>query len=243
MSKHKSIQKSQATKIPKLDIPNGFSDKEMRYMKEIKPKSINQKKYLDLIKEKKIIITTGPAGSGKSCLCVQFAVQELIKKNYERIIITRPYIGAEAGMGHLPGTLEEKMDPFIRPIFDEMINYGLTCEEIKKKVADKVIEIVPILYARGRNFHNSIIIIDEAQNCTYDQLLLLITRIGRKSRIIINGDPSQSDLPESSKINLDKFGQFLSSIKDVGYIRLTNEDIVREVIVGEILERLERWEL
>ena len=235
----KKTTKSKTTKIPKINIPN---NKERIGMKTIKGKTVNQSKYLKLMENKKIVFCIGPAGSGKSYMSTQFAVQELIRNNYEKIIITRPYIGAEIGMGHLPGSLEEKMDPFMRPIFDCMIAYGLTCEEIKKKIVDRVIEIVPILYARGRSFHNSIVIIDEAQNCNYEQLLLLITRFGRASKMIINGDISQSDLSVGQRVDLEKMGKLLSEIDDVGFVELGKEDIIREVIIKDILEKLEEYD-
>lgn len=210
-------------------------------MRCIKPKTKNQAKYYQTIENKKICLVVGKAGTGKSCLAVQYAVQELIKKNYERIILTRPYIGAENGMGHLPGNIEEKMNPYMKPLYDEMINYGLSCEEIKKKIADGVIEIVPILYARGRSFHNSVIILDETQNCTYEQLLLMMTRFGRKSKMIITADPTQSDICKDKQIDFYKISKLLFSIEDFGFVELDNEDIVREVIVGEILEKLEGY--
>jgi len=162
-----------ATRIPKIEMPH---ENGMRYMKELKPVTIQQNHYYQLIKEKKLIIVISKAGCGKTCLASRYAVQELIKKNYDKIIITRPNIGAEINeLGHLPGSVVDKMGMFIRPVLDELIHYGLTNQEIIQKIDDNIIEIIPFFYMQGRSFINSIIIAEEVQNCTYDQIILLLT--------------------------------------------------------------------
>ena len=204
----------------------------------LKPKTRNQAQYLDLIKKKKLVICVGPAGSGKSSLCSRYGIAEVLKENFDKIIITRPMVQAGEETGFLPGNIQEKLNPYLVPIFDEFKISGLSCEDIRKLIYENKIEICPIAYARGRNWHNSFIVLDETSNCTYEQLILIMTRLGRNSKLIINGDPLQSDLPKNKRVDLKKFGEFLAEIEDVGFVELNNEDIIREEIVSEILKKV-----
>ncbi|MFA5398629.1 MAG: PhoH family protein [Methanogenium sp.] len=174
-------------------------------------------------------------------LCSRYGIAEVLKENFDKIIITRPMVQAGEETGFLPGNIQEKLNPYLVPIFDEFKISGLSCEDIRKLIYENKIEICPIAYARGRNWHNSFIVLDEASNCTYEQLILIMTRLGRNSKLIINGDPLQSDLPKNKRVDLKKFGEFLAEIEDVGFVELNNEDIIREEIVSEILEKLEEW--
>lgn len=227
-------------KIPNIEIPE---TKERVGMKNIKPLTIGQSKYLDLIKNKKLVIVTSSAGCGKTCLASRYAAQELIKENYKKIVITRPNIGAEINeLGHLPGSVIEKMNMFIRPVLDELVSYGLTNQEITQKLNDNIIEVVPFFYMQGRSFIDSIIIAEEIQNCTYNQILLLITRFSRRSKLILTSDPTNSYLPKNERVDLDSLGLFLSNkIPDVGYIHLEDKDIVREVLVQDVLGCIDEW--
>lgn len=209
-------------------------------MKKLEGKTPGQRAYIHAIKNNKLVFCLGPAGSGKTAISSRFAISELLppRNAYGRIIITRPLIQAGENTGFLPGDIGAKMDPFVRPIYDELKAY-VDCKELRKFLEEGLIEIVPFAYMRGRNFHNAIIVADEAQNATFEQLKMLITRIGRGSKMIVNGDSSQSDLPFRQRGALQSYATVLSHLNDVETVYLSGEDIVREPLVAEIVEVLE----
>jgi len=204
--------------------------------KTLIPKTKNQAEYIRNVIENDITLCIGPAGSGKSCIATGLACEALIRNDVSKIIITRPVIESGKGLGFLPGTMLEKINPYMIPILEEMKQYlGDALMHLK---ASNIIEICPLEYMRGRNFHNAFMILDEAQNCTFEQIKMFITRIGMNSKVIINGDTDQSDLPEYTKGGLDKFVNKLTNLKGVAICYLDGSDIVRNSIIHKILDRL-----
>ena len=206
--------------------------------KILKPKSINQENYIISMVENDITICTGPAGSGKSSVAVGLACSWLLENKIEKIIVTRPVVEAGRGLGYLPGTKDEKIQPYVMPVLEEMQQY-LGRELVNKYIAAGIIELCPLEYMRGRNFHHSFMILDEAQNATFEQIKMFITRIGMHSRAIIEGDPLQSDLPFSMRGAMMDIKEKLFGLQGVGVCELQASDIVRNPIIGRVLERLE----
>lgn len=205
---------------------------------QIEAKTDGQQEYIDLIKNNKIVFCEGPAGSGKTFIPSVMALNLFFQKKYERIIISRPLVQSDSETGFLPGNLDEKMEPYMRPIvevFGQMVNKG----DLERLFKERWIEIAPLGYLRGRTFNNCFIIFDEMQNADYGQLLLAITRFGKGSKMILTGDSSQSDLRTDDKAFL-KIMDNLDDIDDIGISRLTTMDIVREPIVKKILERIQK---
>jgi len=177
----------------KVSGANG-ANKKGKWTETMKPRNANQEKYIAMLEQPTpyIVISTGPAGTGKSSIAVSVAVQELLKQKYEKIVITRPAVSVNEEIGFLPGGLEEKMDPWMRPLYDTFYKY-YTPDQVKMMIANKVIDICPIAYLRGRTLEDSFVIVDEAQNCTTTQMLMILTRIGANSKMVITGDPMQHD--------------------------------------------------
>ena len=205
--------------------------------KQLKPKTKNQEEYIRAMVEADVVFCSGPAGSGKTSVAVGLACQYLIEEKIEKIIITRPVVESGRGLGYLPGTFQEKIHPYLVPILEEMQMY-LSPAEIKKFIDSNTIEIVPLEYMRGRNFHGCFMILDEAQNATTDQIKMFITRIGRRSKAIINGDVNQTDLPNDIRGGLINCMDKLNDLNKVAIIELTDADIIRNKIIGSILSRL-----
>ncbi len=206
--------------------------------KTLKPKTPNQSEYIRAMAESDVTICSGPAGSGKTAVAVGLACQYLSDEKIEKIIITRPVVESGKGLGYLPGTLNEKIHPYLVPIIEEM-NLYLTPTAVESLTSSNVIEVCPLEYMRGRNFHNSFMILDEAQNATLEQIKMFITRIGSKSKAVINGDTDQTDLPEYTKGALKNCMKKLHNIEGVSIIELGHEDIVRNSIISRILMSLE----
>lgn len=204
----------------------------------LQPKSINQENYIISMVENDITICTGPAGSGKSSVAVGLASSWLLEGKIERIIVTRPVVEAGRGLGYLPGSKDEKIQPYLMPILEEMYMY-LGRELVNKYIAAGTIELCPLEYMRGRNFHKCFVILDEAQNATYEQIKMFITRLGIGSRAIIEGDPLQSDLPFQMRGAMMDIKEKLFGLQGVGVCELQAVDIVRNPIIARILERLE----
>lgn len=203
----------------------------------IRPKSLNQQNYILSMVENDITFCTGPAGSGKSSVAVGLACNWLQDNKVNKIIITRPTIEAGRGLGHLPGDKDEKLLPYVMPVLEEMYKY-LGRETTRKLRDAEIIEICPLEYMRGRNFHNCFMILDEAQNATYEQIKMFMTRIGIGSRAVINGDAEQTDLPEKFRGGMINMINRLDNLEGVGICHLDAGDIVRNPIIGRILERL-----
>ena len=208
--------------------------------KILRPKTRNQETYMQSINRSDVTFCSGPAGSGKTSVSVGMACEYLIEKKVDKIIITRPVVESGRGLGHLPGTLVEKINPYLIPILEEMNQY-LTKNTVETYRSRDIIELCPLEYMRGRNFHNCFMILDEAQNATFEQIKMFITRIGKESKAVINGDLRQSDLGKHQgglKTCMDK----LSEVSGVGVCKLDYSDIVRSGIVSKILMTLNKEE-
>ena len=204
--------------------------------KTLKAKTDNQSKYIEDMENSSVTFCSGPAGSGKTSVSVGLACQYLLAGKIEKIIITRPVVESGRGLGHLPGTMLEKINPYLVPILEEMGMY-LTEKEVKDYMDKNIIELCPLEYMRGRNFHRCFMILDEAQNATFDQIKMFITRLGRHSKAVINGDLMQSDLGSASG-GLIACMDRLEGIEDVEICELDYSDIVRSDIVARILMSL-----
>jgi phosphate starvation-inducible protein PhoH and related proteins len=209
----------------------------MKNKNTIQPKTDNQQLYLDSLLKNKITFCNGPAGTGKTFLATLFGINALLAKKYDKLIISRPLVQSDLPTGHLPGSIEEKLTPYIRPVMD-IISEVATKKEIETMVATKVIDIVPFGYMRGLTFKNSFIIFDEVQNCTYDQLILGLTRMGYGSKMVLSGDIFQSDLFKEKQGGMQILMSKLYGIEEIGMVNLNNSDIVREPIIQKILDRL-----
>ena len=204
--------------------------------KTLKAKTDNQSKYIEDMENSSVTFCSGPAGSGKTSVSVGLACQYLLAGKIEKIIITRPVVESGRGLGHLPGTMLEKINPYLVPILEEMGMY-LTEKEVKDYMDKNIIELCPLEYMRGRNFHQCFMVLDEAQNATFDQIKMFITRLGRNSKAVINGDLKQSDLGNSSG-GLITCMDRLEGIEGVNICELDYCDIVRSDIVARILMSL-----
>ena len=208
-----------------------------RRRKQLKPKTKNQEEYIKLISSCDVTFCTGPAGTGKTAVAVGLACDYLLDKRVEKIIVTRPVIEAGRGLGFLPGTFDEKIHPYLVPVLEEM-DYRLNSSRVQTYRDQGKIEVVPLEYMRGRNFHNSFIILDEAQNATFEQLKMFITRIGWNSKAVINGDVDQTDLLKKEQGGLEEFLDRLDNVSGVGIAELTEDDIIRNEIISKILNAL-----
>lgn len=207
----------------------------------IRPKTANQKRYIDAIDSHTVVFGIGPAGTGKTYLGVAKAVQALQSKAVSRIILTRPAIEAGERLGFLPGTLSEKIDPYLRPLYDALHDM-LDPNSIPRLLTAGTIEIAPLAYMRGRTLNDAFIILDEAQNTSMEQMKMFLTRIGFGSTMVVTGDITQIDLPGSMKSGLREVISILSGIDDIAFCHLTNKDIVRHPIVGHIAAAYDRYE-
>jgi phosphate starvation-inducible PhoH-like protein len=205
--------------------------------KALKPKTKNQEDYVRAISANEVCFCTGPAGTGKTAVAVGLACDYLLDKRVEKIIVTRPVIESGRGLGFLPGTFEEKIHPYLVPVLEEM-QYRLNTNRVQAYREEGRIEVVPLEYMRGRNFHNCFMILDEAQNATFEQLKMFITRIGWDSKAVINGDIDQTDLLAKDRGGLEEFLERLENITGVGIAELTDEDIIRNPIISKVLNAL-----
>ena len=206
--------------------------------RRLKPKTENQAKYIRSMIESDVTICIGPAGTGKTTIAVGLGCQYLLENKVNKIIVTRPVVESGKGLGFLPGTFQDKIHPYLVPIFDEM-NLYLSKEIAEKWLKEKRVEICPLEYMRGRNFHDSFIILDEAQNATYKQIKMLITRMGSRSKCVINGDIEQTDLPQSVSGALEEWADWLEDLTGVSIVELERCDIISNKIISSILDRLE----
>lgn len=204
----------------------------------IKPKTPNQQLYADSIRQNTITISYGPPGTGKTMLGIGIAWDMFVAGGYEKIVITRPIVEAGENMGFLPGSFEDKIHPYLLPIFDELGELVGGESGIKKLVKDKKIEIVPLALMRGRSFHNAIVVADECQNAKFKQLRMLLSRLGRDSKMIINGDLTQSDLHTKEQGGLEKCITRLNGMSGLQIIKFDMSDILRSPFIRELMERL-----
>ncbi len=209
--------------------------------KQIKCKTVGQKKYVDAIKNNTVIFGVGPAGTGKTYLAVALAVSAYKNKEVEKIILTRPAVEAGEKLGFLPGDLQNKVDPYLRPLYDALSEmFGM--ETYRLLMEKGVIEIAPLAYMRGRTLNDSFIILDEAQNTTKEQMKMFLTRMGDGSKMVITGDVTQIDLPEGKKSGLKHATQILEGINQIEIVNLTHKDVVRHPLVAEIIKAYQKKE-
>ncbi|MBP7552555.1 MAG: PhoH family protein [Spirochaetes bacterium] len=209
--------------------------------KVFNPRSVNQGLYIQLLRERDIIFSYGPAGTGKTFIAIAFALNELLNKRYNKIILTRPVVEAGENLGFLPGDYIQKINPYLIPLFDS-INSILTTEINAKLMSQNLIEIAPLAYMRGRTFNNSIVILDEAQNTTYTQMKMFLTRLGENSKLIITGDITQVDLPKKIKSGMVEGLRIVSEVSDIGIVEFQEKDVVRHPLVKKIINAYDKYE-
>ncbi|MFD4191015.1 MULTISPECIES: PhoH family protein [Amycolatopsis] len=207
----------------------------------IRPKTLNQKRYVDAIDKHTIVFGVGPAGTGKTYLAMAKAVQALQAKAITRIILTRPAVEAGERLGFLPGTLSEKIDPYLRPLYDALHDM-VDPDSIPRLIQAGTIEIAPLAYMRGRTLNDAFIILDEAQNTTPEQMKMFLTRLGFGSKIVVTGDITQVDLPTGQKSGLRVVREILEGVEDLHFATLTSSDVVRHRLVGDIVDAYEKWQ-
>ena len=207
----------------------------------IRPKTLNQKRYVDAIDKHTVVFGIGPAGTGKTYLAMAKAVQALQAKQVNRIIFTRPAVEAGERLGYLPGTLSEKIDPYLRPLYDALHDM-LDPETIPKLLTAGTIEVAPLAYMRGRTLNDAFIILDEAQNTSPEQMKMFLTRLGFGSKMVVTGDVTQIDLPSGTKSGLRVVHDILDDIKDITFCHLTAQDVVRHRLVGKIVDAYDTYE-
>ncbi|MBQ8956300.1 MAG: PhoH family protein [Lachnospiraceae bacterium] len=210
--------------------------------KPVKPKTVGQKKYADSIDKKMIVFGIGPAGTGKTYIAIAKAVTAFKREEISRIILTRPAIEAGEKLGFLPGDLQSKIDPYLRPLYDALYSI-MGAESFQKNMEKGLIEVAPLAYMRGRTLDNAFIILDEAQNTTPAQMKMFLTRIGFGSKVVVTGDKTQKDLAEGTVSGLDVAERVLGKIDDIGFIYLTAKDVVRHPLVQKIVKAYEEYEV
>jgi len=206
----------------------------------VSPKGKNQQQYIDVISKKELVFGIGPAGTGKTYLAVASAVNELITGRVEKVVLTRPAVEAGEKLGFLPGDVSQKVDPYLRPLYDALFQ-TLGFKETNKYIENNVIEIAPLAFMRGRTLNKSFIILDEAQNTTQEQMKMFLTRFGYGSKVIVTGDLTQIDLPKDVKSGLIHALDILSKLEDVGLVRFSSKDVARHALVQKIVEAYENF--
>ncbi len=209
--------------------------------KPVKPKTLGQKKYVESIKENTIVLGVGPAGTGKTYLAVAMAVNAFRAKEVNRIILTRPAVEAGEKLGFLPGDLQSKVDPYLRPLYDALFDM-LGAENFQKYQERGNIEVAPLAYMRGRTLDDSFIILDEAQNTTPEQMKMFLTRMGFNSKVVVTGDVTQIDLPDGKKSGLVEVTKVLKNIEQIDIVRFSEKDVVRHKLVQDIIKAYEKYE-
>ncbi len=207
----------------------------------VKPQTVNQHKLVKMVRQKDLVFALGPAGTGKTYISVAMAVQALKNKEVKKIVITRPAVEAGETLGFLPGDLKEKLDPYLRPIYDALHDM-VHSEKLKHYLENGIVEIAPLAYMRGRTLDNAFILLDEAQNTTPMQIKMFLTRMGPRSKVIITGDLSQVDLPKKQNSGLAEAVRILKGVKEIGFTTLEGRDVVRHKIVKSIIEAYDKEE-
>jgi len=208
--------------------------------KLLAPKTVNQRRYLEAMERNDLVFGIGPAGTGKTYLAVAMAISALVNKQVARIILTRPAVEAGERLGFLPGTLQEKVDPYLRPLYDALYDM-LDNERVEKLLERNVIEVAPIAFMRGRTLNDSFIILDEAQNTTAEQMKMVITRQGFSSKMVVNGDVTQIDLPTGRRSGLMDAVEVLRGVEGISFVQFDERDVVRHTLVQRIVKAYERY--
>jgi len=209
------------------------ANRDQSYLRKVRPRSDNQRTLMEAIGKQALTLALGPAGTGKTYLAITAAVEALEEGRIARIVLSRPAVEAGENLGYLPGNMREKLDPYLRPLYDAL-NDRMGPKRLRSALDDGTIEIAPVAFMRGRTLNNAFVLIDEAQNCTYGQLKMLLTRLGWHSTMVLTGDPDQTDLlPELSGLN--DIARRLEAVDDVAVVRLTQADVVRHPLVGRML--------
>ncbi len=216
--------------------PLGADDRDQGYLKTIKPKSLGQARLMEAIDAKSLVLALGPAGTGKTYLAIAKAVEALEAGRVGRIVLSRPAVDAGETIGFLPGDVEDKLAPYLRPLYDALSD-RLSMKKVRALMAEGLIEIAPVGFMRGRTLNNAFVVIDEAQNCTFGQLKMLLTRLGWTSTMVVTGDPAQSDLLPGVS-GLAEAAEKLERLSNIGVVRLADLDIVRHPLVAEMLSVL-----
>jgi phosphate starvation-inducible PhoH-like protein len=206
--------------------------------KQVAPKSANQRRYIEAIQSNDIVFGIGPAGTGKSYLAVAMAVQALTQKQVSRIVLARPAVEAGERLGFLPGDLQEKVDPYLRPLYDALFDL-MDAERVAKMLEKRIIEVAPLAFMRGRTLADAFIILDEAQNTTSEQMKMALTRIGFGSKAVITGDVTQIDLPTGKRSGLVEAERILSKVEGIEFVYFTDKDVVRHRLVQQIIKAYE----
>jgi len=226
-------------KVRRLPVGNGWSplgrdeDRDQGYLKTIKPKSEGQSELMKAIDAKSLVLALGPAGTGKTYLAIAKAVEALEAGKVAKIVLSRPAVEAGESIGYLPGDMEDKLAPYLRPLYDALSD-RLSMKRVRALIAEGAIEIAPVGYMRGRTLNNAFVVIDEAQNCTYGQLKMLLTRLGWSSTMVVTGDPNQSDLLTGLS-GLGDVADRFEAVANIAVVRLADVDIVRHPLVAEML--------
>jgi phosphate starvation-inducible PhoH-like protein len=207
----------------------------------IRPKTANQKRYVDAIEDHTITFGIGPAGTGKTYLAMAMAVAALQAKKINKIVLTRPAVEAGESLGFLPGTLSEKIDPYLRPLFDALHDM-IDIDSIPRLMQSGIIEVAPLAYMRGRTLNDAFIILDEAQNTTPEQMKMFLTRLGFGSKMVVTGDVTQIDLPNGQNSGLKIVRDILKEIDDIAFLELTAEDVVRHRLIGDIVKAYDTFD-
>lgn len=207
--------------------------------KPIKPKTFGQKKYIEAMRQNTVVLGIGPAGTGKTYLAVAMAVRALKAHEVSRIILTRPAVEAGEKLGFLPGDLQNKVDPYLRPLYDALFD-TMGSEGYARCLEKGIIEVAPLAYMRGRTLDSAFVILDEAQNTTREQMKMFLTRLGAGSKMVVNGDITQIDLPSDKKSGLVDAAAVLKGVEDIALVRFTEKDVVRSKLVGDIIKAYEK---
>ncbi len=215
------------------DPLGGDDRRDQSYLRKVKPQNANQKLLMDAIKEHNLVVALGPAGTGKTYLAISAAVEALEEGSVDRIVLSRPALEAGESIGYLPGDMHEKMAPFLRPLYDALTD-RLGSKRLRTMMAEGTIEIAPVGFMRGRTLNNAFVVIDEAQNCTYSQIKMLLTRLGWHSTMVLTGDPDQTDLLDNLS-GLSDIARRLEAVEGIAVARLTEKDIVRHPLVASML--------
>jgi phosphate starvation-inducible PhoH-like protein len=229
----RSSQAALAIRLAEIADPGPETEREQSYRRRVRPHSDGQRRLMTAIEKHHLTLVLGPAGTGKTYLAVSAAVAALEAGEVGRIVLTRPAVEAGESLGYLPGDIGDKLAPYLRPLNDAL-NERLGAKRVKQLMADGAIEIAPIAYMRGRTLNNAFVVIDEAQNCTYGQMKMLLTRLGWHSTMVVTGDPDQSDLLDGLS-GLADVAQRLEPIPAIAVVRLTDTDIVRHPLVADML--------